>query len=284
MHLKVAVLGCNGMLGSDLVKACELAGHQVTGLDLPQVDIRDFNNVRENMPQVDWVFNCAAYTRVDDAEQHRPEAFAVNAEGAHSVARVCARRGIKLIHISTDYVFDGRRSRPYVEMDHPDPLGVYGASKLAGEKAVRAEGGRFLIVRTQSLFGANGPNFVRAIVKRLQEDRSEPLRVVDDQVSSPTYTGHLAAALTRLLKLDQEGVVHMTASGACSWFTFAKAIVDKVKPGAEVLPIQSADLGRPAPRPMYSVLDNSLYVSWTKRAMPSWEEGLDAYLKEENFV
>jgi len=284
MHLKVAVLGCNGMLGSDLVKACEHAGYQVIGLDLPQVDIRDFNNVRENMPQVDWVFNCAAYTRVDDAEKHRADAFAVNAEGAHSVARVCARRGINLVHISTDYVFDGRHSRPYVEMDYTNPLGVYGTSKLAGEKAVRAEGGHFLIVRTQSLFGVNGPNFIRAIVKRLREDRPEPLRVVDDQLSSPTYTGHLAAALTRLVKLEQEGVVHVTASGECSWFTFAKAIIDRIKPGAEVVPIKSADLGRPAPRPAYSVLDNSLYISWTKHPMPTWEEGLDDYLKEEQFV
>ena len=137
MHLKVAVLGCNGMLGSDLVKACEHAGYQVIGLDLPQVDIRDFNSVRENMPEVDWVFNCAAYTNVDEAEKHRTEAFAVNAEGAHSVARVCSRRAIKLVHISTDYVFDGRRSRPYVEMDHSNPLGVYGASKLAGGRMLR---------------------------------------------------------------------------------------------------------------------------------------------------
>ena len=283
MRLRVAVLGCNGMLGSDLAKACNRAGFETIGLDLPEFDIRDFNNVRSNMPQVDWAVNCAAYTKVDDAESHRQEAFAVNAEGAHSVARVCERRGIRLLHVSTDYIFDGRRTRPYVEKDHPDPLGVYGASKLQGEKSVRAEGGHFLVARTQSLFGRNGPNFVRAIAKKLVE-KGGPLRVVDDQVSAPTYTVHLAEAFVQMMKLSKEGIVHITASGECSWFEFARAIVDRVKPGEEVIPIKSSELGRPAPRPGYSVLDNSLYISWTRHPMPTWQEGMDAYLKEEGFI
>ena len=271
------------MLGTDLVKACDAAGFQAIGLDLPQLDVRDFNSVREAMPQADWAVNCAAYTRVDDAESNRHEAFAVNGEGAHSLARVCVRRGIKLLHISTDYVFDGRKSRPYVEMDRPDPLGVYGASKLAGEKAVRAEGGHFLILRTQSLFGGRGPNFVRAIVQKAARNEEE-IRVVEDQVSSPTYTVHLADAITRLIRLDKQGVVHVSASGACSWFEFARAIVERVRPEAKVVAINSSELKRPAPRPAYSVLDNSLYNAWTGHPMPAWSEGLDAYLKEEGYA
>jgi dTDP-4-dehydrorhamnose reductase len=283
MRMKVVVIGCRGMLGSDLMEAGRAAGFEMEGWDLPELDIRDFNAVREKIPACDWVVNVAAYTRVDDAEREREAAFAVNAEGALNVARVCGRRNVPLLHISTDYVFDGRKGRPYVESDPPEPLGVYGASKLAGEKAVRAEGGRFLIVRTQSLFGRRGPNFVRAVAEKIQKG-AMPLRVVNDQVSSPTYTRHLAAALLRLIRLGKQGVVHVSASGSCSWFEFAKAIVARIRPQVEVVPISSRELARPAQRPAYSVLDNGLYISWTGAPLPSWQEGLDAYLTEEGWL
>jgi dTDP-4-dehydrorhamnose reductase len=281
--MKVAVIGFKGMLGSDLVSSCQGAKLDVQGLDLPEFDIRDFKMVIAKLPQVEWVVNCAAYTRVDDAESHREDAFAVNADGAHSVAHACARRHVKLLHISTDYLFDGRKSRPYTERDSPNPMGVYGASKLAGEKAVRAEGGQYLVVRTQSLFGVRGPNFVRSIARQLKEGTA-PLRVVRDQVSSPTYTRHLADALVRLILLDKEGVVHVAASGSCSWFDFAKAIAARVRPGAEIVPISAGELARPAPRPDYSVLDTHLFQSWTGQAMPPWERGLDEYLAEEKLI
>jgi dTDP-4-dehydrorhamnose reductase len=281
--MNVAVIGCKGMLGSDLVAACQGAKIAVQGLDLPEFDICDFKLVTAKLPQVEWVVNCAAYTRVDDAEGDREAAFAVNADGAHSVARACARRHVKLLHISTDYIFDGHKTRPYTERDSPNPLGVYGASKLAGEKAVRSEGGQYLLVRAQSLFGAHGPNFVRSIARQLKQG-SGPLRVVRDQVSSPTYTRHLADALMRLMVLDKEGVVHVAAAGSCSWFEFAKAIAARIKPGAEVQPIAAAELARPAPRPDYSVLDTHLYQTWTGQALPPWERGLDEYLAEENLI
>lgn len=281
--MKVVVIGCNGMLGTDLMAACQAAGYETQGFDLPAMDIRDFNTVRDLMPPVDWAVNCAAYTRVDDAEAHREEAFAINGEGAHVVARVCARRHIRLMHISTDYIFDGRRTRPYDERDSPNPLGVYGASKLAGEKAVRAEGGRFLVVRTQSLFGRNGVNFVKSVVQRLRQT-DEPMRVVNDQTSSPTYTRHLAEGLVRLMELDKEGVVHVAAKGLCTWFEFAQAIVGRVKPSAELLPIASEDLARAAPRPAYSVLDTGVFQEWTGQALPTWQQGLEEYLVEEKFV
>lgn len=283
MRTKIVVIGCRGMLGSDLMDAGRAAGFDMEGFDLPELDIRDFNALREKIPACDWVVNCAAYTRVDDAEQERETAFAVNAEGVLNLARVCARRGLTLMHISTDYVFDGRKGRPYVESDSPEPLSVYGASKLAGEKAVRAEGGRFLIVRTQSLFGKRGPNFVRAVVEKIKKGAA-PLRVVNDQVSSPTYTRHLADALLRLIRLNKQGVVHVSASGSCSWFEFAKAIVARLQPRMEVIPISSRELARPAQRPAYSVLDNSLYISWTGAPLPTWQQGLDAYLREEGWL
>lgn len=268
------------MLGHDLAAACSRAGHEVIGLDLPELDIAHYENVWAMVPACDWVVNCAAYTHVDGAESHRDEAFAVNAVGARNVARVCTKKKIRLLHISTDYVFDGRRRRPYRESDRPNPLNVYGASKLAGEKAIRAQGGRYLIVRTQSLFGAHGHNFVQAILARLAEKPQEPLRVVHDQISSPTYTVHLAEALTRLLPLAHTGIVHVSASGACSWYEFARAIVEAVGASVPVVPITSAELARPAARPAYSELDKRRYRSWTGHTLPSWQEGLAAYLRE----
>jgi dTDP-4-dehydrorhamnose reductase len=281
--MKVAVIGCNGMLGTDLVSACRAAGIEPLGLDLPGFDITRFEDVRANLPAVDRVVNCAAYTRVDDAERLRDQAYAVNAEGAGNVARICSARSVGLIHISTDYVFDGRKGSAYSEDDPVNPLSVYGASKLAGEELVRGAGGRSLIVRTQSLFGVRGANFVRAIVQRLKKS-DEPLRVVNDQFSSPTYSRHLAAAIVLLLQSGREGIVNVVASGHCSWFEFAQAIVARVKPGAGIIPVGAAEYARPAPRPAYSVLDTSRYREWTGSALPSWQKGMEEYLAEEKLA
>jgi dTDP-4-dehydrorhamnose reductase len=281
--MKVAVIGCNGMLGTDLVAACRTAGIEVLGLDLPGFDITKFEGVRANLPEVDRVVNCAAYTRVDDAESQRDQAYAVNAEGAGNVARICSARNIGLLQISTDYVFDGRKGSAYSEDDPVNPLSIYGASKLAGEELVRGAGGRSLIVRTQSLFGLRGANFVRTIAQRLKRS-DEPLRVVNDQFSSPTYTRHLAAAIVRLLQLDREGIVNVTASGFCSWFEFAQAIAARVKPGAGIIPVGAVEYPRPATRPAYSVLDAKRYREWTGSALPSWQKGLDEYLAEEKLA
>lgn len=272
------------MLGTDLMLACQRAGVEAIGLDLPELDVTRYDSVWAGVQACDWAINCAAYTNVDGAEQHRREAFAVNAAGARNVARVCVKKKVRLIHISTDYVFDGRRTRPYLERDQPNPLNVYGASKLAGEKAVRSEGGPFIILRTQSLFGLNGHSFVKAVMKRLvQDDITQPLRVVQDQASSPTYTVHLADAILRLLPVNRHGVVHVSASGQCSWYDFARAIARRVRPAAVIEPIRADELGRAAQRPPYSVLDGRRYRRWAGHAMPSWEEGLDEYLRGEGY-
>lgn len=281
--MKVAVIGCNGMLGTDLVGACRTAGIEPLGLDLPGFDVTKFEQVRANLPEVDRVVNCAAYVRVDDAESQREQAYAVNAEGAGNVARICSARGIGMIHISTDYVFDGRKGSAYSENDRVNPLSVYGASKLAGEELIRGAGGRSLIVRTQSLFGVRGANFVRTIAQRLKKS-DEPLRVVNDQFSSPTYTRHLAEAIVRLLQSEREGIVNVVAFGHCSWFEFAQAIARRVKPGAKINAVGSAEYPRPATRPAYSVLDTTRYRNWTGSSLPTWQQGLDEYLAEEKLA
>ncbi len=269
------------MLGMDIVSACTDAGFDVVSLDLPEFDITFHDDVREKIPPCDWVVNCAAYTDTDGAESHQKDAFAVNSTGVRHVAKMCFSRKEGFLHFSTDYVFDGRRSTPYTEQDQPAPMSVYGLSKLAGEKAIREEGGHYIIVRTQSLFGVNGRNFVKSIIGKLEG--SDPIHVVTDQVSSPTYTRHLAQATLKLLGVHERGPVHVAASGECSWYEFAQAIADRVKPGAKIEPTTSQDVNRPAPRPQYSVLRSIHYADWTGHTMPSWQQGLDEYLKEEGY-
>jgi dTDP-4-dehydrorhamnose reductase len=275
--MRLIILGARGMLGHDLVAAAAARGVEAFGYDLPELDITKDAPAFGSLPTADWVVNCAAFTDVDGAESAKERAFAVNSGGAGRVARWCAGRGIPLLHISTDYVFDGRNSQPYRESDTPRPINAYGASKLDGERAVQSACPNALIVRTQSLFGRHGRNFVQAILSRL-ESGSQPLRVVNDQTSCPTYTVHLADALLRLLAADRRGTVHVSASGACTWYEFAVAIVNRLAPGREVQPVTSREYARPARRPAYSVLDKDRYATWTGHTMPSWSQGLDEYL------
>jgi len=278
--MKVVVLGCKGMLGTDVLSACRAAaGIEATGHDVDTLDITDSQQLKR-LPFADWVINCAAYTRVDDAEKQRDQAYAINAEGARNLAHICARRRAGVLYVSTDYVFDGTRRSPYTEHDQTNPVNIYGASKLAGEKAVRGESVRYLVVRTQSLFGKHGPNFVRSIAKKLKAGDG-PARVVADQTTAPTYTRHVADAIVRLVQLNATGIVHVAASHSCSWHAFAEAIAQRVAPDAGVEPIESSELERPAPRPPYAVLDTRKYRMLTGRVMPTWEQGLDEYLAEE---
>lgn len=277
--MRICILGARGMLGSALVSAGAGAGIETIGLDIPEVDITREADLAARVPPADWVVNSAAYTHVDRAEEEREAASAVNCAGARNLARLCAARRTPLLHISTDYVFDGFLRRPYREDDRPNPLNYYGRTKLEGEQAIQAEGGRFLIVRTQSLFGPNGRNFVDAVISRLRAS-PEPLRIVDDQVSCPTFTRHLTDAIVRLLTCGESGIVHVSASGECSWFQLACAVAERVKPGAAVRAIRSEEYKSAAKRPAYSVLDKQRFASWTGRRMPEWEEGLEAHLRE----
>jgi dTDP-4-dehydrorhamnose reductase len=260
----IHVVGAGGMLGRDTVRAAGGAAVALTHADL---DVTDAAAAREALAGA-TVINCAAYTNVDGAESDSTAAHAVNEDGARNVAAAAER----VLYVSTDYVFDGTKREPYVESDAPAPVQEYGHSKLAGERATAEANPNHLIVRSSWLFGAGGKNFVEMIL-RLAEERGE-LRVVDDQVGCPTFTGHLAEALVTLAAGDERGVLHATGAGSCSWFEFAREILERAGVDRDVRPCTTDEFPRPARRPAYSVLASERSGS----SLPAWQDGLDAYL------
>lgn len=271
------------MLGHDLEEVCLDAGHKVMAWDVDELDITKADKVKDGFPQPDVLINCAAYTKVDDAETNRDAAYRINAEGPLNLARECAEKKIRFIHISTDYVFNGEAELPYPERAQTNPINIYGASKLAGEKAVRGTGGDFLVIRSQSLFGVHGHNFVKAIARKARTEGG-PLKVVNDQVMTPTFTGHLAKGILNVVDKDATGILHLSASGSCTWFEFAQQILKELKLDVEVVPISSEELSLPAQRPAYSVLSNRKYRLLTGENLPSWQEGLKAYLSRKGAI
>jgi dTDP-4-dehydrorhamnose reductase len=268
------------MLGSVLLP-CLQAEHHVDGVDQKDFDIGEEAAVqcafRELRPE--FVFHLAAFTDVDGCEADPPKAEQINARGTRNVARACADIGAGLLYVSTDYVFDGRGKRPYREDDCPNPISVYGLTKLRGERYVQALVARHMIVRSSWLYGPNGKNFVATILKFAKE-RGE-LRVVSDQRGGPTYTRHLALKLVQLLATRAYGVFHVTGSGDCSWFEFAEAIVQGGGyPQVRIAPITTPEAGRLARRPAYSVLENRRLAESQLRALPHWTVGLAEYLAE----
>jgi dTDP-4-dehydrorhamnose reductase len=253
-------------------------------MDIDEVDIRDSVSVNDAVERVRprIVFNTAAMTDVDGCESAPEEAFKVNALGAETAALACRRQGALLVHLSTDYVFDGASRTPYSEQDALNPLGVYGRSKAEGELAVRAAlPSDHLIVRTQWLFGSDGRNFVESIIGQAANKRL--LRVVSDQFGSPTCTLDLSSALIALCAQGARGVFHATNSGVVSWHGFACTIVELAGvEGVRVEPIGSAELGRPAPRPAYSALDNSKFARVAGSPLRRWEEALRHYLRRRS--
>jgi dTDP-4-dehydrorhamnose reductase len=278
--VKILIIGARGMLGRDLQAILSLR-HEVIGADLDELDITQPGKTRETLDSLrpDVVINLAAITDVDGCESQRERAFLVNAHGALEVARGCAGTGARLIHMSTDYVFDGTSPLPYTEETLPRPLNVYGESKLLGERGVQETGGNYLILRTAWLYGRHGKNFVDTILRL--SSQQEEIRVVNDQRGSPTYTRDLSRAIELLLKREERGVLHVTNSGSCTWFEFAGKILDMKIPrdrSARLLPISSAELGRPAKRPANSVLDCSKFERIAGWKMRCWEESLKEYI------
>jgi dTDP-4-dehydrorhamnose reductase len=274
--MRLLVTGAAGMLGRDVASAATVAGHELTALGHAELDIGDAGAVEAAVSQArpHAVVNCAAWTDVDGAEKRTREAFAVNGPGAGNVARAAAGAGAWIVHVSTDYVFSGEKRSPYLESDPTDPRSQYGASKLAGELAVaQAAPAAHTIVRSSWLFGTAGPCFPATILRAGAE--RDQLTVVDDQVGCPTFTGHLAPALLALAQDPIAGLVHVAGGGQCSWYDFSREIVRLAGLGCEVLPGTTADLGRPAPRPAYSVLGTE--HDGTPR-LPDWHEGLEAFL------
>jgi dTDP-4-dehydrorhamnose reductase len=276
--MRIAITGVKGMLGSELALRAAAAGHDVKGYDLPELDITRNFDPSDIHAVCDLLVNCAAYTDVDGAESSRAAAYAVNDAGAGRLAMWCSSHGVRMVHISTDYIFDGESKKPYKEDDKAKPLGVYGASKLAGEISVLDACPGALIVRTQALFGPRGKSFPAAIIAKL--DDGKDLEVVNDQTMCPTCTGHVADAILDLIKTDAAGLLHVSSSGSCTWYELAAAIVSRIKPGANIKPVTSDRFPRPAKRPKYSVLDKSRFERLTGRKMPDWKDALDWYLGE----
>ena len=265
------------MLGQDLVAAVRAAGHDAAGFSRAELDITSAAVLTDAVrdARADIVVNCAAWTDVDGAEQDEDGALAVNGAGAGNVARAAAASGAWTIHISSDYVFDGSKRAPYLESDPVGPLSSYGRSKLAGERTiVWSPGASTATARSSWLFGAGGPCFPATIL-RLAGERDE-LKVVDDQVGCPTFTGHLAAALIELAEEPVAGIVHVAGGGECSWHRFAVEIVRVAGVDCEVLPGRTADLARPAPRPPYSVMRTERGGSVP--SLPNWQDGLAAFM------
>lgn len=282
--MRILVAGAGGMLGHDVIEAAERAGHSPLALSRAEMDITDRASVERAVEAAapEAIVNCAAYTDVDGAQVDRAAAFAVNAQGAGNLAAAAARAGVRLVHVSSDYVFDGRAprdaaggARAYVESDPTGPLSVYGESKLAGERPVLEAGARNLVVRSSWLFGVGGRNFVETML-RLAGER-EAIDVVDDQVGCPTWTGHLAPALIGLTEREVGGLVHLAGSGAVSWYGFAKEIFRQAERDCEVRAASTAAMGRPAPRPQWSVIESEREREQVI-PMPEWQDGLAGYL------
>ena len=275
----ILVVGGRGMLGTELVSLLRSdPAVSVAAADIGEVDITSAASIDRCIVQTrpDAIINCAAFTNVEACETQEPAAFAVNGLGPELLAKACAQRGIRLVHISTDYVFDGTKQTPYLPADHPNPIGAYGRTKLAGERAVAAFCRNHLIVRTAWLYGASGKNFVHTIL-RLAKEKPE-LRVVNDQFGSPTFVRDLAALLARLVQCDATGVTHATNSGSCSWYEFACEIVRLAGMGTPVRPIPSSEFPTPAKRPAWSVLDCSRTEHLAGVKIRHWREALAEFM------
>ncbi|HZA90396.1 MAG TPA: dTDP-4-dehydrorhamnose reductase, partial [Solirubrobacterales bacterium] len=244
--MKVLVTGAGGMLGRDVIAACRRRGAEVVPLGHAELDISDGPEVDDVISAVrpDVVVNCAAWTDVDGAESHEPEATRLNSQAAGVLSMAAAEVGAAILHPSSDYVFDGARRSPYVESAHPNPLSAYGRSKLAGETSVAVANRKHFVVRSSWLFGAGGRNFVETMLQLAA--RQPEVLVVSDQVGCPTYTVHLAEGIARLIEGQAYGIHHMAASGSCSWYEFAQEIFDQSGVECRVMAATTEMLARDA--------------------------------------
>lgn len=289
--MKILITGSKGQLANQIVnildRGCsdigeiskELKNAKIVGFDSDIMDITDLNKVREifNNERPDAVINCAACTNVDGCESNYELAFKVNALGARNLAMVCEEIGAKLIQVSTDYVFEGNGTIPYKECDITNPVSAYGKTKLLGEQYVREFCTKYFIVRTAWLYGHVGKNFVKTIMNAAKE-RGQ-LTVVNDQRGNPTYAEDLAYHILKLIGTEEYGVYHCTGEGECSWYDFAKAIVEFSGIECKVEPITSDKLDRAAKRPAFSSLDNMMLKCTVGNGMRHWEKALKSFIE-----
>ncbi len=278
---KIAVLGGKGMLGTDLVATLTAGGWSPTIYDLPEFDLADPQHIQHALDQADTVVNCAAYTNVDGAESDPETAYRVNAESVGLLGRLAAQRGIPVLHISTDFVFDGGGNQPYGEDDPVGPLGVYGASKLKGEQLLAQSGCSFCIVRVQWTYGAAGINFIEKILNRARG--GGPLQVVDDQIGAPTSTVEVAKALVELLMHPAglpQGLFHFAAAGYVSRYEVARFVLDRKGLKVDLTPCKSCDFVCPAQRPLNSRFDCRRITGILTRPIQPWQIPLEHYLEQ----
>ena len=279
--MKVLVTGVKGQLGYDVVKECEKRGIEAIGVDVEEMDITDAAACERVITEAkaDAVIHCAAYTAVDAAEDNQDLCRKVNAEGTRNIAEVCRKLDIKMMYFSTDYVFNGQGERPWEPDDPREPLNVYGQTKYEGELAVQELLEKYFIVRIAWVFGVNGKNFIKTML-RLGKERGA-VSVVDDQIGSPTYTYDLARLVVDMIQTDRYGIYHATNEGLCSWYEFACQIfkaagMNQVK----VTPVDSTAFPAKAKRPHNSRMDKSKLAENGFEPLPSWEDALERYLKE----
>lgn len=278
MGMKVLVTGANGQLGRDLVEILNVT-HEVFGFGSKELDVRNIEQCRQIFFQVkpDVIIHAAAYTAVDMAETDEDNAFAVNSFGSRNVAMAAEEIGAKLCYVSTDYVFDGTSAKPYKEYDNTNPQSIYGKSKLAGELLVQSLSKRYFIVRTSWIYGKHGNNFVKTMLKLGKEKPN--LKVVEDQMGSPTYTVDLCHIILELISSEKYGIYHASNTGSCSWYEFAKAIFDESGYTTEVEPCSTEEFPRPAPRPRHSVMDHQSIRANSFTDLRPWQEALSEFIE-----
>ncbi len=278
--MKVLVTGAAGMLARDLIPCLQKQGHEPLAPPENDLDITRIDAIRRHTGtfRPDVIINCAAYTKVDQAEREEPLANLINGSAVQNLCLVCQEADIPLVHFSTDYVFDGTKAGPYAIFDHPNPINAYGRSKLLGEQYVLWLLHKFYLVRTSWLFGMHGANFVETMLNLANKQKQ--VSVVNDQRGCPTWTQHLSEAVVSLIESGRYGVYHAANSGPTTWFDYAREIFRLAGTGTEVLPITSGQFPTAATRPKNSVLDPSPLKEVTGRDMPPWKEALKQYLVE----
>jgi len=285
--MKIALIGANGQLGSDLSK--KLDSDTTSVLNYPGFDITKPKSMVDVLKKINpaVVINTASFNRVDECEEHPQQAIEINTSAVRTVSKVCSDMGATLVHFSTDYVFDGRTSKPYTEKDTPNPLSVYGQTKLDGEKFVCGLLDKYFLIRTCGLFGeagcwGKGYNFVDAMVRASEENQS--IRIVNDQTVTPTSTAELAEKVIELIQTREFGLFHMTNEGQCTWYEFAQTIFELIGRDMDLIPVGSKEYGAAAVRPSYSVLDNWKARSIGLTPFSHWTKALEDYMHIKGYL
>lgn len=278
--MKILVTGVKGQLGYDVVKELEKRGIEAVGVDIEEMDITDASSVDKVIKEVgpDAVIHCAAYTAVDAAEENEELCRKVNADGPKNIAKVCKELDIKMVYISTDYVFDGKGTRAWEPEDTCGPVSVYGQTKYEGELAVKETLDKYFIVRIAWVFGINGKNFVKTMLGLAE--KYDSLRVVNDQYGSPTYTYDLARLLVDMVLTEKYGIYHATNEGICSWYDFACAIFKEAGIDMKVVPVTSEEYGAKANRPLNSRMSKEKLTENGFEKLPTWQDALHRYIRE----